>query len=188
MIKRVLVVEDQEDNRVIIHKTLTSAGYEVIEALNGRQGVALAESEIPDIILMDIQLPEIDGYEATRRIKANASLRKIPVIAVTSYALSGDDVKAREAGCDAYLSKPFSPRKLRAKLVEILGVLVGLARYAEWSIGLATDVASDLDALERPRQDLPLRISVPHVDLKDIQVIIGIQIQAKVEHPFVLPS
>lgn len=118
MIKRVLVVEDQEDNRVIIHKTLTSAGYEVIEALNGSQGVAMAQSEIPDIILMDIQLPEIDGYEATRRIKADSSLRKIPVIAVTSYALSGDEVKAREAGCDAYLSKPFSPRKLLAKIRE----------------------------------------------------------------------
>jgi two-component system cell cycle response regulator DivK len=82
--------------------------------------VSLAETERPDLILMDIQLPGLDGYEATRRIKANLALRQTPVIAVTSYALSGDDVKARDAGCDAYVTKPFSPRALLAKVREYL--------------------------------------------------------------------
>lgn len=114
--KRVLVVEDTEDNRQIIRDLLTSAGYEMIEAINGEQGVAMAAEHRPDLILMDIQLPVLDGYEATRRIKANPALRHIPVIAVTSYALSGDEERTREAGCDAYVAKPFSPRLLLAKV------------------------------------------------------------------------
>ncbi len=118
MSKSILVVEDQEDNRRILRDLLTTAGYEVIEALTGEEGVASAETHRPDLILMDIQLPGLDGYEATRRIKANPALRQIPVIAVTSYALSGDDVKAFEAGCDAYVSKPFSPRELLGKIRE----------------------------------------------------------------------
>ena len=120
MSKRILVVEDQADNRRILRDLLTSAGYEMIEAVTGEEGVALAERERPDLILMDIQLPGLDGYEATRRIKANPALRQIPIIAVTSYALSGDDVKAFEAGCDAYFAKPFSPRALLAKIREFL--------------------------------------------------------------------
>ena len=118
MSRRVLVVEDHEDNRRIVRDLLTSAGYEVVEALTGVEGVTMAETHRPDLILMDIQLPGLDGYEATRRIKANPVLRAIPIIAVTSYALSGDDVKAREAGCDAYVTKPFSPRALLAKIRE----------------------------------------------------------------------
>ncbi len=120
MSKRILVVEDQEDNRRILRDLLTSAGYEMIEAVTGDEGVALAETHRPDLILMDIQLPGLDGYEATRRIKANPALRQIPIIAVTSYALSGDDAKAFEAGCDAYVTKPFSPRALLAKIREHL--------------------------------------------------------------------
>lgn len=120
MSARILVVEDQEDNRIIVRDLLTSADYEVIEAVTGKEGVALAREHVPDLILMDIQLPEIDGYEATRRIKSDPTLRHIPIIAVTSYALSGDDVKASEAGCDAYLSKPVSPRALLAKIREYL--------------------------------------------------------------------
>ncbi len=118
MSKRILVVEDQEDNRRILRDLLTSAGYETIEAVNGEEGVAMAQTERPDLILMDIQLPRLDGYEATRRIKADPALRQIPVIAVTSYALSGDDAKALAAGCDAYVIKPFSPRLLLAKVRE----------------------------------------------------------------------
>ena len=114
----ILIIEDQEDNRRIMRDLLTSAGYKVIEAVTGEAGVMSAEAHCPDLILMDIQLPDFDGYEATRRIKANPALSAIPVIAVTSYALSGDDVKAYEAGCDAYVSKPFSPRKLLAKIRE----------------------------------------------------------------------
>ena len=118
--KRILVIEDQEDNRRILRYLLKSAEYEVVEAVTGEDGVALAERERPDLILMDIQLPGLDGYEATRRIKVNQALRHIPIIVVTSYALSGDDVKAFEAGCDAYVTKPFSPRQLLAKIREFL--------------------------------------------------------------------
>jgi two-component system cell cycle response regulator DivK len=118
--KRILVIEDQEDNRRILRDLLTSVGYDVVEAVTGEDGVAFAEAHRPDLILMDIQLPGLDGYEATRRIKANAALAAIPVIAVTSYALSGDDVKAFAAGCDAYVTKPFSPRALLATIREYL--------------------------------------------------------------------
>ena len=120
MSQLILVVEDQEDNRRIIRDLLTSAGYEIIEALTGEEGVTAAETHCPALILMDIQLPDFDGYEATRRIKANPALSTIPIIAVTSYALSGDDVKAYAAGCDAYVSKPFSPRALLAKIREFI--------------------------------------------------------------------
>lgn len=120
MSKRILVVEDHEDNRKIIRDLLTSAGYEIVEAMTGKEGVAAAENHRPALILMDIQLPDFDGYEATRRIKANPALNSIPIIAVTSYAMDGDDVKAYEAGCDAYVAKPFSPRMLLAKIGEFL--------------------------------------------------------------------
>ena len=120
MSKLILVVEDQEDNRRILRDLLTNSGYEVIEAINGIEGVSSAETYCPDLILMDIQLPGIDGYEATRQIKDNPDLKKIPIIVVTSYALSGDDLKAFEAGCDAYVAKPFSPRELLAKIREYL--------------------------------------------------------------------
>jgi two-component system, cell cycle response regulator DivK len=118
MSKRILVVEDHEDNRRILHDLLTSAGYEIIEAENGKEALAAAARQRPDLILMDIQLPLLDGYEATRRIKADPALRAIPIIVVTSYALSGDEGKARAAGCDAYVTKPYSPRALLAKIRE----------------------------------------------------------------------
>lgn len=120
MTQRILVVEDQEDNRNILRDLLTNAGYEVIEAQNGQDGVTLAGSRSPDLILMDIQLPVLDGYEATRRIKGDPALQSIPIIAVTSYALSGDDTKAMAAGCDAYITKPYSPRLLLGKVREFL--------------------------------------------------------------------
>ncbi len=120
MIARILVVEDQQDNRQIMNDLLSGAGYEVIEAVTGEEALRVADAERPDLILMDIQLPGLDGLEVTRRIKANPALRHIPVIAVTSYALSGDEAEALEAGCDAYLSKPISPRKLLAKIREYL--------------------------------------------------------------------
>ena len=120
MAKRILIVEDQEDNRMIMRDVLSSAGYDRIEAVNGEDGAKLAHSERPDLILMDIQLPIIDGYEATRQIKGSTVLKSIPIIAVTSYALSGDQAKARAAGCDGYVSKPFSPRELLARVREYL--------------------------------------------------------------------
>ena len=120
MNRRILVVEDQEDNRMILRDLLHHAGYEVLEAVDGAEGVRMAEVERPDLILMDIQMPIIDGYEATRQIKAKPCLAAIPIIAVTSFALSGDDEKARLAGCDDYVTKPFSPRAMLAKVVEWL--------------------------------------------------------------------
>jgi two-component system cell cycle response regulator DivK len=118
MSKRILAIEDHEENRRILRLLLQSAGFEMIEALTGEDGVAMAEKERPDLILMDIQLPGLDGYEATRRIKADPALTAIPIIVVTSYALSGDEDKARAAGCDAYVAKPYSPRALLAKIKE----------------------------------------------------------------------
>jgi len=120
MSKRVLVVEDQEDNRRIVRDLLTTAGFEILEAVTGEEGVAAAEADRPDLILMDLDLPVLNGYEAARRIKANPALAKIPIIAVTSYALSGDEDKALAAGCDAYVAKPFSPRALLAKIQSYL--------------------------------------------------------------------
>ena len=120
MSNRILVVEDQEDNRQILRDLLGSANYEIIEAGNGEEGVAAAIAHKPDLILMDIQLPIMDGYEATRRIKAMPEMRAIPIIVVTSYALGGDEEKARAAGCDAYVPKPYSPRQLLAKIREFL--------------------------------------------------------------------
>ena len=120
MSKRILVVEDQEDNRQILRDLLANAGFEMIEAVDGEEASPPLRRQRPDLILMDIQLPVMDGYEATRRIKANPELNAIPIIAVTSYALSADEAKALAAGCDAYVAKPYSPRQLLAKVKEFL--------------------------------------------------------------------
>jgi two-component system cell cycle response regulator DivK len=120
MSKTILVVEDQEDNRQILRDLLDNAGYDMFEAENGQEALDALATRRPDLILMDIQLPIMDGYETTRRIKANPDLKDIPIIVVTSYALSGDESKAREAGCDAYVTKPYSPRALLAKIREFL--------------------------------------------------------------------
>ncbi|SEI14021.1 two-component system, cell cycle response regulator DivK [Rhizobium tibeticum] len=114
------MVEDTEDNRQIVRDLIATTEYELIEAADGVAGVTAAAAQKPDLILMDIQLPVMDGYEATRHIKSNPALRHIPIIAVTSYALSGDEAKALAAGCDGYVTKPFSPRQLLAKIREFL--------------------------------------------------------------------
>ena len=120
MSKTILVVEDQEDNRQILRDLLGSAGFRMIEAHDGEQALTVARSERPNLILMDIQLPILDGYEATRSIKRDPELKHIPVIAVTSYALSGDEERAREAGCDGYVAKPYGTRHLLAKIGQFL--------------------------------------------------------------------
>jgi two-component system, cell cycle response regulator DivK len=120
MSKRILVVEDQPDNRKILRDVFARTDYEIIETENGEEALAAIEEVRPDLILMDIQLPIMDGYTATRRIKADPALRSIPIIAVTSYALSGEEKKAREAGCDDYIPKPYSPRDLLAKVRQYL--------------------------------------------------------------------
>src|SRR5260370_20588321 len=116
MSKRMLVVEDEEDNRRILRDLLTGAEYEMIEAENGEGALGAGARQRPDLILMDIQLPILDGYEATRRLKADPTLKDVPIIALTSYALSGDEAKARAAGCDDFVAKPYSPRQLLAKI------------------------------------------------------------------------
>src|SRR5215467_4167009 len=118
--KRILVVEDEEDGRQIVRDLLSTAGFEMIEAEDGEKAVTAALRERPDLILMDIQLPVLDGFEATRRIRANPDMKATPIIAVTSYALSGDEAKALAAGCDAYVAKPYSPRALLTKIKEFL--------------------------------------------------------------------
>ena len=110
--KLVLSAEDNAANRRIIRDLLGRQGYRVIEALNGEEAIAMAERERPDLILMDIQLPRVSGYEAARAIHAKPGLEHVPIIAVTSYALSGDDLKAYESGCSDYVTKPFHPRML----------------------------------------------------------------------------
>jgi two-component system cell cycle response regulator DivK len=123
MSKRILVVEDQPDNRRILRDMLGNAGYELIEAESGEEALAAVEAQQPDLILMDIQLPVMDGYEATRRIRSKPELKSIPIIAVTSYALAGDEAKALAVGCTAYITKPFSPRALLAKVREHLALV-----------------------------------------------------------------
>jgi len=117
---KILIVEDNEMNRDMLSRRLIRRGYEIVMAVDGEQGLAAAKTEGPDLILMDIQLPIMDGYTATRKIKADPALRSIKIIAVTSYALSGEEKKAREAGCDDYVPKPFSPRQLLAKIRQYL--------------------------------------------------------------------
>ena len=117
----ILAVDDTPENLEILSVRLEANGYEVQTAADGEEGLARARELEPDLILMDIQLPVLDGYETTRRIKADPALRHIPVIAVTSYALSGDEAKTKAAGCDGYVAKPFSPRQLLAKINEFLG-------------------------------------------------------------------
>ncbi len=117
MSKRILVVEDQPDNRQIIRDMLAPTDYEITEAENGEEALAAVAKQRPDLILMDIQLPIMDGYTATRRIKDDPALRAIPIIAVTSYV---EDEKARAAGCDEYVPEPYSPRELLAKIRQYL--------------------------------------------------------------------
>jgi two-component system cell cycle response regulator DivK len=121
MSKRILVVEDQEDLRAILRDFLSASGYIVIKAVDGAESVAKAASQRPDLVLMDIQLPVLDGYHATRQIKALPGFAAIPIIAVSSFAMKGDEEKARAAGCDDYVTKPYSPIQLLRMIRGFLG-------------------------------------------------------------------
>jgi two-component system, cell cycle response regulator DivK len=112
MTKRILVVEDQEDLREVLRTLLTGSGYEMLEAADGRAGVEKAKAERPDLILMGIQMPVLNGYDATQQIKAEPNLKATPIIAVSSFAMKGDEEKARASGCDSYVTKPYSPMQL----------------------------------------------------------------------------
>ena len=121
MTKRILVVEDQEDLRGILSDLLAGSGYEMLEAADGQAGVDKAKTEKPDLILMDIQMPVMDGYEATRQIKTDPDLKSIPIVAVSSFAMKGDEEKARASGCDHYITKPYSPTQLLKTVRSLLG-------------------------------------------------------------------
>ncbi|HKE40764.1 MAG TPA: response regulator [Casimicrobiaceae bacterium] len=110
--KTILYVEDNEYNRKIVRQLFSATSYRLIEALDGEDGVAMAQKELPDLILMDVQLPKMSGLEATRVLKADARTGNIPIIVITSFALSGDREKAADAGATDYLAKPYSPREL----------------------------------------------------------------------------
>jgi two-component system cell cycle response regulator DivK len=112
--RTVLYVEDNEFNRKIVRQLLSRTTYRLVEARDGEAGVAMAVQEPPDLVLMDVQLPKLSGLEATRAIRGDPRTAHVPIIVVTSFALSGDDVKAMEAGASAYLAKPYSPRELMA--------------------------------------------------------------------------
>ena len=118
---KILLVEDNEMNRDMLSRRLERKGFEVVIAIDGKAGVDMASSTNPDIILMDLSLPVIDGWEATRRIKADPATQSIPVIALTAHAMSGDEVKAREAGCDDYDTKPVNLNRLLDKIGNLLG-------------------------------------------------------------------
>ena len=113
---KILLVEDNEMNRDMLSRRLVKRGYEVVIAVDGEEGVARARSESPDLILMDMSLPVVDGWEATRRIKADPATREIPVIALTAHAMAGDEEKARGAGCDDFDTKPVELTRLLSKL------------------------------------------------------------------------
>jgi CheY-like chemotaxis protein len=117
---KILLVEDNEMNRDMLSRRLARNGYEVSIAIDGQQGADMAMSERPDLILMDMSLPVIDGWEAVRRIKANDATRRIPVIALTAHAMSGDREKALEAGCDDYDTKPVELPRLLGKIAALL--------------------------------------------------------------------
>jgi two-component system cell cycle response regulator DivK len=118
--RTILVADDEPDNRAIMAAALTASGYKVCQAADGEEAVAAALRELPDLILLDMAMPRVSGWEAVRRIKAMPQTRHIPVFAFTAYALAGDELKAKEAGCDGYVSKPCVPKdvieKIRAKV------------------------------------------------------------------------
>jgi CheY-like chemotaxis protein len=119
--KTVLLVEDNEDNLVVYRTILEHVGYRVIEARDGEEGVARAQQDLPDLILMDISIPKIDGWEATQRLKADPGTDGIPIIALTAHALEEDRQKALQAGCDGYLAKPVEPRRVVQEVERFVG-------------------------------------------------------------------
>lgn len=118
---RILVVEDNHDNMTLIVDVLNSLEYDVLQATDGLRGVEMTQNLMPDLVLMDLSLPKMDGWTATRTIKAQESLKHIPIIALTAHAMKGDRERALDAGCDDYISKPINLQELASKLDEYLG-------------------------------------------------------------------
>lgn len=119
--RTILVADDEPDNRAIMAAALTASGYRVCQASGGEEAVALALRELPDLILLDMAMPGVSGWEAVRRIKTMPQTRDIPVFAFTAFALAGDELKAKEAGCDGYVSKPCVPKEVVAKIRNKVG-------------------------------------------------------------------
>jgi len=119
-VSKILLVEDNEMNRDILSRRLQRRGYEIVIAVDGDQGIAIAQTELPDLILMDMSLPVIDGWEATRQLKAAPATRSIPIIALTAHAMSGDRQEALAAGCDDYDTKPIDLARLLGKIEALL--------------------------------------------------------------------
>ena len=117
---KILLVEDNEMNRDMLSRRLERRGFEVVSAVDGRAGIAMGQSEAPDLILMDMSLPDVDGWEATRQLKSASETRSIPIIALTAHAMSGDREKAMEAGCDDYDTKPVELTRLLAKIDSLI--------------------------------------------------------------------
>ncbi len=120
MAKLILIIDDEPKNIILLRDLLQVSGYSTNEATNGKQGVELAKTSKPDLILMDIQMPEMDGLEATRILKTDAATRKIPILALSSYAMKGDKERILAAGCDGYLAKPFDIKELLKIVAEYL--------------------------------------------------------------------
>ena len=118
---KILLVEDNEMNRDMLSRRLERKGYEVLIAVDGSQGIAMAQAEVPDLILMDMSLPVVDGWEATRRLRAEPGTQAVPIIALTAHAMTGDREKAIEAGCDDYDTKPIELPRLLGKIEVLLG-------------------------------------------------------------------
>ena len=121
MVTRILYVEDNDDNIYVVRNRLGRAGFTILVARDGEEGVAMATTEKPDLILMDLRLPALDGWEATKRIKAEAATRHIPILALSAHAMTGDRARALAAGCDDYETKPIDFARLRAKIDALLG-------------------------------------------------------------------
>lgn len=120
MSKKILLVEDNPVNMRLIRLTLKNENYEFVEAINGEDALSLAESHLPDLIVLDIQIPKIDGYEVARRLKQNERSKHIPIIALTAHAMKGDEEKIINSGCDMYVSKPFDTQKFKVLVQSIL--------------------------------------------------------------------
>ena len=149
--KKILVVEDNENNLYMMKFMLEENGYQVIEAADGVEGVKLAASEKPDLILMDMQLPLLDGYEATKQIKANEETRNIPIIAVTSFAMVGDKEKTMKAGCDCYIEKPINPETFWSETTQLK------ANCGGWRLSLSAISRIFIMFRHRVRRSAPRR-------------------------------
>jgi two-component system cell cycle response regulator DivK len=118
--RTVLLVEDNPHNRKIFSGMLAHAGFRVVEAIDGNEALARVAAEVPDLILMDLSIPGVDGWECTRRIKADPKSAQVPIVALTAHAMRGDEERARQAGCDGYLSKPISPKRVVEEVKKML--------------------------------------------------------------------